>query len=79
MKRRQTPEKWKFTGEGLEGKLVRRVAVDSSGTWISSKIMLLLWPHRKAVVNSASDISRILFQCLDYSIKFHLHPSSKTN
>lgn len=27
MKRKETSEMWKFTGEGLEGKLVRRVAV----------------------------------------------------
>lgn len=34
MKRKETPEKWKFTGEDLKAKLVRRIAVDSSGNLI---------------------------------------------
>jgi len=30
-----------------EGKLVRRIAVDSSGTWISPEIMLFLGSYRR--------------------------------
>lgn len=65
---------WKFTGEGLEGNLVRRGCCYSSETWISLKLMLLFQPHRKAVVNSGYDISLKFFQCLAYNIMFHLYP-----